>query len=300
MSLALSGVFPPLPTTFDTNGDVDVRAISANVDRLMTTGLAGVLALGSNGEAGLLTETEGDSVVEAVRRSVPDHRVMLVGVGRESTRATIDAAKRAAALGATAVLVRPPSYFKAQMTPDALITHFRAVADASPVPVLLYNLPGPTGIILTMPIVSTLADHPNVAGMKETSPELERLGQCVTLRNGAFPVFSGWAPVVYPAVVTGAAGGILAVANVLPNECVTLVQYARDGRHQEALVLQRRITQLAQLVSSVHGVPGLKYAMDVFGFSGGPVRAPLQPLTDRAREEVTRALAPFRRHHAAN
>lgn len=300
MSLALSGVFPPLPTAFDTNGDVDTRAIRANVDRLMTTGLAGVLALGSNGEAGLLTEAEGDAVVEAVRHSVPDHKVLLVGIGRESTRGTIDAARRAAALGATAVLVRPPSYFKAQMTAEALIAHFRAVADASPVPVLLYNLPGPTGIILTVSIVTTLADHPNVAGMKETSPELERLGQCVTLRHGAFPVFSGWAPVVYPAVVAGAAGGILAVANVLPNECVTLVEYARAGRHQEALVMQRRITQLAQLVSSVHGVPGLKHAMDVFGFSGGPVRAPLQPLTDSAREEVARALSPFRRQHAAN
>ena len=128
------------------------------------------------------------------------------------------------------------------MTADALIAHFRAVADSSPVPVLLYNLPGPTGIVLTVPIVTTLADHPNVAGMKETSPELERLGQCVTLRNGAFPVFSGWAPVVYPALVAGAAGGILAVANVLPTECVALVEHARDGRHQEALIIQRRIT----------------------------------------------------------
>lgn len=293
MALALSGVFPPLPTTFDANGDVDSRAIVANVERLMATGLAGVLALGSNGEAGLLTESEGDSVVEAVRRSVPDHKVLLVGVGRESTRGTIDAAKRAAALGATAVLVRPPSYFKTQMTPDALIAHFRGVADASPVPVLLYNLPGPTGIVLTVPIVTALAEHPNVAGMKETSPELERLGQCVTLRSGAFPVFSGWAPVVYPAVVAGAAGGILAVANVLPNQCVSLVELAREGRHQEALTIQRRITHLAQLVSSVHGVPGLKAAMDLLGFCGGPVRSPLQSLSDRARDEVARAVKAF-------
>jgi 4-hydroxy-2-oxoglutarate aldolase len=179
------------------------------------------------------------------------------------------------------------------MTPDALIAHFRSVADASPVPVLLYNLPGPTGIVLTVPIVSALADHPNVAGMKETSPELERLGQCVTLRNGGFPVFSGWAPVVYPAVVAGAAGGILAVANVLASQCVSLVEFAREGRHQEALTMQRRITHLAQLVSSIYGVPGLKAAMDLFGFKGGPVRSPLQPLADRARDEVARAVKTF-------
>jgi len=295
MSHPLSGVFPPLPTSFDSNGDVDVRAITANVERLMTTGLAGILALGSNGEAAMLTEEEGDRVVEAVRRAVPDQRVLLVGVGRESTRGTIEAAKRAAALGATAVLVKPPSTYKSQMTADALVAHFRAVADGSPVPVLLYNLPGPTGIVLTVPIVSALAEHPNIAGMKETSPELERLGQCVTLRNGAFPVFSGWAPVVYPAVVAGAAGGILAVANVLPAECVALVEHARAGRHHEALALQRRLTHLAQLVSSVHGVPGLKHAMDLHGFKGGPVRAPLLPLADRARDEVARAIAAFQR-----
>jgi 4-hydroxy-2-oxoglutarate aldolase len=179
------------------------------------------------------------------------------------------------------------------MTPDALIAHFRAVADDSPVPVVLYNLPGPTGIVLTVPIVAALADHANVAGMKETSPELERLGQCVTLRNGTFPVFSGWAPVVYPAVVAGAAGGILAVANVLPNECVSLVEHARAGRHSEALSLQRRITHLAQLVSSVHGVPGLKKAMDMFGFNGGPVRGPLQPLAGRACDDLARAVSSF-------
>ncbi len=138
------------------------RAIGANVDRLMTTGLAGVLALGSNGEAGLLDEAEGDTVIEAGAGPCRDHKVLLVGVGRESTRGTIDAAKRAAALGATAVLVRPPSYYKSQMTADALIAHFRAIADQSPVPVLLYNLPGPTGMVLTVSMVAALAEHPNV------------------------------------------------------------------------------------------------------------------------------------------
>ena len=293
MALKLAGVFAPLPTTFDSAGDVDTRSMSANVTRLMTTGLAGVLALGSNGESAFLTEDEGDRVIEAVRQAVPANKILLAGVGRESTRGTIDAAKRAAALGATAALVKPPSFFRTQMTADALIAHFRAVADGSPIPVVLYNMPGTVGIVLTVPIVSALAEHPNVAGMKETSPELERLGQCVTLRGGTFAVFSGWAPVVYPAVVAGAAGGILAVANVLPDECASLVEHARAGRHAEALAIQRRITHLAQLVSSVLGVPGLKHAMDLHGFRGGPVRPPLLPLSDRSRDDVARALSAF-------
>ncbi len=179
------------------------------------------------------------------------------------------------------------------MTPDALIEHFRRVADGSPVPVLLYNLPA-TGVVLTYPVVAALAEHPNVVGMKETSPELERLGQFTAI-GGGFAVLSGWAPVIYPAVTIGAAGGILAVANVLPDRCVELYEHARAGRHAEALAVQREITPLAQLVSSVHGIAGLKAALDLLGFHGGPPRPPIQPVSDRARADIARALAAFTR-----
>jgi len=297
MRSALAGIFPPIPTTFDSStGDVDARAIASNVSRLMTNGLAGVLALGSNGEAGLLDDAEGDLVVAAARDAVPRDRWLLVGVGRESTRATVAAARRAAKLGADAVLVRPPSYYKTDMTPEALIGHYRQVADASPIPVVLYNLPGPTGIVLTVPIVSALAEHANVAGVKETSPELERLGQWVTLRGGSFPVLCGWAPVVYPALMAGAAGGILAVANVLPEQCVALYEHTRAGRHAEALAAQRALTRIARLVSSVHGIAGLKTALDLVGYRGGAVRSPLLPVSDRVRDEITQALQKARGH----
>jgi 4-hydroxy-2-oxoglutarate aldolase len=290
----LRGVFPPIPTTFDAStGDLDERAAAANVRRLMQTGLAGVLALGSNGEAGSLDETEGERLVEAVRAEVPRDRTLLVGTGKESTRATIHATSRAAVLGADAVLVRTPSYFKAQMTSEALLAHFRAVADASPIPVLLYNLPGVTGVTLTVPIVAALAEHPNIVGMKETSPELERLGQCVQLNDGRFAVLSGWAPVAYPALVSGAAGAILAVANVLPDACVSLFELTRSGRHDAAIALQRRLTPLAQLVSTGYGVAGLKFALDARGYHGGPVRGPLLPASADARDAITRTLKQF-------
>lgn len=290
----LHGIFPPIPTTFDpATGDLDEQAVAANVRRWMKTGLAGVLALGSNGEAGSLDEAEGDRLVAAVREEVPRDRMLLVGTGKESTRATVRATARAAALGADAVLVRTPSYFKAQMTTEALLAHFRAVADASPVPVLLYNLPGVTGITLTVPIVAALAEHRNIIGMKETSPELERLGQCVQLNGGQFTVLCGWAPVAYPALMSGAAGAILAVANVLPDACVSLFELTRAGRHDAAIALQRRLTPIAQLVSSVHGVAGLKCALDARGFHGGPVRGPLLPASADARDAISRTLAQF-------
>jgi len=287
---SLRGILPPIPTTFDAAGQVDRAALTDNVRRWSATGLSGVLALGSNGEASLLDEDESDVVLNVVRETLPANRVLLAGVGRESTRATVAAAKRAAHAGADAVLVRPPSAFKTQMTPDALIAHFTAVADASPIPILLYNLPGPTGITLTVPIVARLSEHANVIGMKETSPELERLGQFVALRPDSFYVLCGWAPVVYPAIVSGAAGGILAVANVVPDICVALYDHAAAGRHDAALALQRDLTPLAQLVTSVHGIAGLKVALDLAGYHGGAVRPPLLPVPAKAREEISAAL----------
>ena len=288
MQARLRGIFPPIPTNFDSAGNVDTRAIAANVTRWMKTGLSGVLALGSNGEAALLDETESDRVLAAARQAVPSGKLLIAGTGRESTRATIEACRRAAALGAEAVLVRPPAYYKTQMTNDALIDHFRRVADDSPLPVLLYNLPA-TGVVLTLPVIAALAEHRNVVGMKETSPELERLGQFTAIRPG-FSVLSGWAPVIYPALTIGAAGGILAVANVLPDRCVELYDLARTGQREQALGLQRALTPLAQLVSSVHGIAGLKVALDHIGFHGGPCRRPLQPLSDAARHSITRAI----------
>ena len=286
----LRGIFPPIPTTFDDRGDLDTAGIAANVRRWMTTGLKGILALGSNGEAGFVDEEESDRVVTAVRAAMPADRLLLVGAGRESTRATMAATRRAADLGADAVLIRTPSFFKSQMTTDALMKHYVAVADASPVPMLLYNLPGPTGISLTLPLIQSLADHPNVIGVKETSPELDRLGQFAAVRPERFSVMCGWAPVVYPALVSGATGAILAVANVLPDETVTLFEHVRAGRYAEALALQRRLTPVAQMVSTTYGVAGLKAALDLVGYRGGPVRAPLLPISDRVRSDIEQAI----------
>jgi 4-hydroxy-2-oxoglutarate aldolase len=293
MGIRVQGIFPPIPTIFDASGRVDRRAVADNVRRWMTTDLAGILALGSNGEAALLDDDEGDAVVEAARDAMPSERLLFVGIGRESTRLTIAAAKRAAKLGADTVLVRTPFFYRSQMTTEALYGHFHAVADVSPVPVLLYNLPAVTGIALSVSLVARLAEHPNIAGIKETSPDLERLGQFASIHPSKFSVLCGCAPVVYPALVSGAAGAILAVANVLPDECTALYNDVRAGRHADALDLQRRITHLAQLVSTVHGVAGLKVALELAGYAGGSVRAPLLAASSGIRDEIAAAYAPF-------
>jgi len=290
MAVRLNGIFPPMPTVFGADGRVDTHAIRDNVKYWMTTDLIGVLALGSNGEAPMLDDDECVEVVEAARAEMPAGRTLLAGTGRESTVQTIAASKRAAAAGADAVLVRTPMFFKGSMTPDALVGHYRAVADASPVPVVLYNMPGVTGVTLTPPVVEKLAAHQNIIGIKETSVELERLGQFVAAAPEGFTVLCGAAPVIYPALVSGAGGGILAAACVVPGLCTEIFSLARAGKHADALALQQKITPFARLVTTVHSIAGLKAAMDIAGHHGGVPRLPMHPLSAAARAEIEAAL----------
>jgi len=284
--MTLAAVFPPMVTPF-AGDDVDAGAIRRNVERWMRAGLGGVVALGTNGEAALLDEAEAERVLGVVRDAVPAGKLVIAGTGRESTRSTIAASQRAAALGADFALVRTPSFFRSQMTPPILLSHFRAVADASPIPVLLYNFPGQTGINFSPETVAALAEHPNIAGMKETGTDAAQLAAFVDATSSfTFSVLVGAAPGFYPALCVGAVGGIVAVACVLPELCVRLHTLTREGCHTEARALQRQLTPLGRLVTTTYGVPGLKAAMDVAGFSGGEPRAPLARVSPKVLEEI--------------
>ena len=268
------------------SGDVDAAAIRSNVARWLRAGCGGVVALGSNGEAPLLDEDESDRVIAAAREAVPSDRTLVAGTGRESTRATISASRRAASLGADAVLVRTPSYFKGRMTHDALVAHYTAVADACDVPVLLYNYPAVTGVNLSVDTVAALARHENVAGIKETGSDTAQVAAFVEAAGGDFRVIAGSAPTFYPSLCVGASGGILAVACVVPELCVQLFDHFRAGRHEAARDLQRRIAPLAKLVTTTHGVPGLKAALDMAGYVGGEPREPLLPVNAAVIEAI--------------
>lgn len=281
-----------MTTPFTREGDVDTRAIRTNITRWLGTGLGGVVALGSNGEAPLLDEHECDHVLAASRDAVPRDKTLIAGTGRESTRATIAATRRAAAAGADAALVRTPSYFKARMTTDVLVRHYTAVADASPIPVLLYNYPAVTGVNLPVEAVNRLAEHSNIIGMKETGTDVAQIAAFVDAVPPTFSVIAGSAPPAYGFFCVGAVGAILAVACAAPEACVQLYQLTVAGRHAEARELQRRLTPLAKMVTTGFGVPGLKAAMDLAGYIGGEPRAPLLPAPPDAvaqlRSELTR------------
>ena len=281
----LASVFTPMPTPF-TDGEVDVSAIRSNVRKWIAAGLGGVLTVGTNGEAALLDDDEADRVIEAARQEVPADRVLLAGAGHESSRATIAAAKRAAAAGADAVLVKTPSVYRNHVTPAGLIAHYTAVADACPVPVLLYNFPGSTGVNLAPDTVARLASHPNIIGMKETSTDGAQFADLAAAVPERFTVLCGAAPGVFAALCAGAKGAIIAVSALLPALCLELLAHVQAGRHDQALALQRRITPLGRAVTTTYGIAGLKAALDLSGFSGGDPRAPLGPLPADAVEKI--------------
>jgi dihydrodipicolinate synthase/N-acetylneuraminate lyase len=276
--LNLHGIFPPIATPFR-DDEIDLDGMRSNVTRWMQTGLAGVLVLGSNGEAPMLDADESSRVTAAVRESMPAGKTLIVGAGEESTRLTIAAVTRAARAGADLVLVRTPSYFKSQMTTDLFVRHFTEVADASPVPVLPYNVPGLTGVNMAADAVARLSAHPNIPGVKDSSANLTQIADLVAMTPAGFTVLVGSAPTLYPSLCVGAAGGIVAAACVIPQAIVELYGLARAGKHTEALALQRRITPLAKSVTTTFGVPGLKAAMDLAGYVGGAPRRPLAPAT---------------------
>jgi 4-hydroxy-2-oxoglutarate aldolase len=281
----LHGVFPPIATPFK-DDEIDLDGMKSNVARWMTTGLAGVLVLGSNGEAPMLDADESFRVAAAARECVPRGKTLIVGAGEESTRSTIAAVKRAAQAGADVVLVRTPCYFKNQMTTDLFVRHFTAVADASPVPVLPYNVPGLTGVKMAAEAVAKLAAHPNIPGVKDSSGDLTQIADLVALTPPDFNVLVGSAPTLFPSLCVGAIGGIVAAACVVPDLLVQLYELMLAGRHAEALAVQRRITPLAKSVTSSFGVAGLKAAMEMTGYVGGAPRHPLPPATPQMIEII--------------
>jgi 4-hydroxy-2-oxoglutarate aldolase len=275
--LNLAGILPPVATPF-VDDEVDLGAMRANCERWMRTGLRGVVLLGTNGEAPLIRDEEAVRLVDAARDAVPDDRVLLVGTGRQATRDVIALSRAVARAGADAVLVLTPSVYRQQLTPAALLAHYRAIADGSPVPVVLYNMPQATGITLAPALVQELATHPNIGGIKESSGDIAVVGELVARLPAAFPVVVGAAPSLYASLMVGATGGIVAVANVVPELCVRLYELARGGLHADALAVQRALTPLAAAVTSGYGVPGLKAAMALAGYQPGQPRKPLVAL----------------------
>lgn len=284
----LSGVLIPVTTPFDAvTGEVDYVALRSNLRRWLKEPVRGIVTSGSTGESVLLDDDERVRMVELARELVDGDRLLVAGVGLESTRGTIRLCRRAAEAGADAVLVQPPAYYRGEMTPAALRDHYRAVADASPVPVILYQAPLRLSTLeLPTGLVGELSGHPNIVGIKDSRGDLAVLGDLVAQVRPGFQVLAGNGARFYGALAVGAAGGILAVALLAPAECAAIATAFRDGRTADAGALQERVAPLHQRIVSDLGVPGIKAALDLLRFAGGPPRAPLQPVEVKTRRTI--------------
>jgi len=288
-AINLHGVFPPITTPF-ADDKIAHDKLTSNFEKWCTTGLKGFVVLGSNGEYVYLSEEEKRAVVETAARAVPADMLIIAGTGCESTDGTIKLTNDCAKRGARAALVITPHYYAGKMGDAALIKHFTTVADNVEIPILLYNVPKFTHIGLTATVVSELAGHPNIIGLKESSGNVNLLGQIINNVSADFQVMVGTAGVLFGGLTIGCVGGILALANVAPQKCVEIVELVNAGKFEAARMLQLKMIPVNNAVTAVYGVPGLKAAMDMVGYYGGEPRLPLLPASEKEKSEIEEIL----------
>ncbi|MCL5005198.1 MAG: dihydrodipicolinate synthase family protein [Acidobacteria bacterium] len=286
----IKGIFLPILTPYSRRGDIDLTAFRRNLRRYAKEGVNGVIVAGSTGEGPYLTEDERLRLLDVARPIIRSPQLLMAGTGLETTRQTIQLSREAIARGADAVLVLTPAYFKPRMDSGALTTHFRAVADGLPRPLLIYSIPQFTGIQMEAATIARLSRHPNIAGLKESSGNIEFLRDVMRRSRSKFRVLAGSALILLDALEAGAAGAVLGPANYIPGLCAKIYDCYCRGEKESARALQRRIEPMVRDINVRCGVPGVKYAADLCGYTGGMPRAPLAPLTSAERGWVKAAL----------
>jgi 4-hydroxy-2-oxoglutarate aldolase len=293
--MKLQGIFPPIATPFDFEGNIWKVKLQHNLDKWNRIGLSGYVVGGSTGESVLLTTEEKIQLWEWVAEYAAPGKLLIAGTGVESVRETVALTNRAADLGYKAALVRTPHYYKSLLNNTAAqMLYFQAVADQSKIPVIIYNFPQATGLDISAAAVTTLSQHPNIVGIKESSGNLEKVIRIISESEPGFQVLVGSAPTLASSLAAGASGAIVAFANAAPYATLSIWEAHRTRESEAALEWQARIGRASRLVTSEYGIPGLKYAMDLQGYYGGPPRLPLCPPTPEARRAIEEAFADLR------
>ena len=289
--LKLNGIFPPLPTSFDKNEDLSHRSMTNNIKALCQYNLSGFLVLGSNGELVNLIEKEKLEIYENTRMAIPADKIMLAGTGSQSTRESIRLTKSAAKIGADAVLVLNPSYYRGLMSFEALKTYYFSVADASDVPVIIYNMPANSGLDMNANTIVAISEHENIIGIKDSGGNIVKMGEIRKRVKPEFQILAGSASFLLPALSIGAIGGILALANIAPQQCIKIYNDFSEGRIIDARETQLNMIAVNSAITSKWGVPALKTAMDHLGLYGGQARKPILPLEQDIREQLFKILS---------
>ena len=287
----LSGLLLPITTPFRPDESIDSPALTSNIEKWNASGTTGYVVLGSTGERVNLNEGEFLQVIDVTRKAVPRTMAFIVGAGQQSTRGTISEVARAATSGADAVLVITPSFYRSAISQPALIDYYSAVADAAKIPVLLYSMPDLTGIVIEPETAATLSQHPNIIGMKDSSNDIERFSRTVQMVDEHFAMMIGNGTVFSEALQAGARAGILAVGCCAPQICLDIYRAIQTGGIDHANALQEKLTPLARAVTKTYGIGGLKAALEMAGYTGGAVRAPLRAPGNEARAEIQSLLS---------
>lgn len=288
--MKLHGIYPPITTPFDSDGEIFKTKLQFNVEKWNRTGLAGYVVCGSTGESVFLTPEEKFLCWETVAAHAAPDKLLIAGTGVESVRETVWLTNRAAEMGYKAAMVRTPHYYKNLLNRvDAQVLYFRSVADRAMIPLMIYNWPQATGLDIAPEAVAMLSEHPNIIAIKESSGSLEKVMQMIREVKPGFQVLVGSAPTLAPSFQVGAVGAVLAFANAAPFATISIWEAHRTREWDAAADWQNRIARAAVLVTSKYGVPGLKHAMDLNGYYGGPPRLPLTVPSNDARREIEHA-----------
>jgi len=293
MEAKLEGVIAALTTPFGSDGAVNFVKLRENLEKYNRTALSGYVAVGSTAEAAMLSLEEVELIWASVIEHAAPGKILVAGTGAESTAGTIARTRRAAALGYRVALVRTPSYYKPQLTPEVIFEHYRRIADASPIPILIYSIPQYTGVTVLPELAARLAEHENIAGIKDSSGVVERAVETIRLAPARFTVLVGSPAILADALKLGARGGILALGSPLPDWCARVYSLYVSGDVSGAEATQEKLKPASRKIGSELGIPAMKYAMDQAGYFGGEPRPPLLPLTREQRAEVDAVLAPL-------
>lgn len=288
--MKLQGIFPPIATPFDREGNIYAAKLRHNIEKWNQTALAGYVVCGSTGESVYLTTEEKIALWEMAAKWAAPEKLLIAGTGMESVRETVCLTNRAAEMGYKAAMVRTPHYYKTLLNrADAQMLYYRAVADQSRIPLIIYNWPQTTGVDIPPEAVCALSEHPNIIAIKESSGNLEKVMQMIRETRPGFQVLVGSAPTLWPSLLMGACGAILAFANAAPYATLAIWEAYRAREEEAGRDWQNRIGRPSMLVTAKYGIPGLKYAMDLNGFYGGPPRLPLSAPGPAAKAEIEEA-----------
>lgn len=286
MSKKIEGIFAPIATPYQEDGNIDIIKYSENVKKFGRTGLAGIVSLGSNGEFVMLSKEEKILLLKATRESLPADKLLIAGTGCESLRDTIELTKVAADVGADAALIINPSYHKRDLTEESMLRFFELTADESPIPVMIYNMPGNSGINLSSSLITKLSKHPNITGVKDSGGNIVQIAETIAGASESFSVFAGSGSFLFATLMLGGKGGTLAVANAAPDFCSGIYSSVMAKEYEKARKMQLDLLPLNAAVTTKYGIGGMKAAMELAGFNGGLPRMPILPAKESAREEI--------------